>query len=142
MTLLDELEKAFSTIFETTGSDDYLIYMNNKLKPILTEANHLVENNKIPGLPRCMDLEKLEIDGNPIIFLPSDRMRTKSENSEVNFIIAAPDAIKAITKIEKIKYIRREDNLTKDADICIISVFNNTTISKTDAKEIYVSVKE
>ena len=156
--ILNELDNAISAIFDTTGIDSGLqIYMNNKLRGVLNQTTQVTRTKDIAGSSRNINLATKELDGMPITFMPGNRMYSSidllnvdgtdnggyaksADASDINFIIAAPGAINAITAINRPKFISAEVNQEKDADAYMNRVFHDVIVSNASARSIYVSV--
>lgn len=156
--ILNELDNAISAVFDTTGIDSGLqIYINNNLRGVLNQTTQVTRTKDVAGGSRNINLATKEIDGMPLVFMPANRMYSaidhltidgtndggyakSADASNVNFIIAVPGAINAITAINRPKFISAEVNQEKDADAYMTRIFHDVIVPKASARGIYVSV--
>ncbi len=147
--LLSKIGVGLDTIYEERGVDSgSTIYLNNNMKSVLRESSEYTKVKQISGVPN-IDLTTESIDGNPIVWVPSARMKTiysyntpgatsgnkggiapGTDAQDIYFVIVAPGCAQGVTVFSEPKFIDASINQSKDADSLMYRLYHDVIVEK------------
>ena len=159
--ILSAIEEGIDTIANKWAVDSgYTIYVNMNLKSTLRGSSEFQRVRDIAGGVAGIETGIESIDGNRIVYVPSERMKTAytyndgvtdgetaggfapaSGAGDVNFMILAPGVANGVVSVNAEKYITKEVNQIKDADALYVRLYHDVIVTKESTVGAYVSVK-
>lgn len=152
--ILDEIGIGIDTIADVTGKDEGLvIYINRSVLPMLRSTTEISKTREVTSGRRTLDLNTMEIDGNQIVPVPSQRMfHTLTYNSAssasgfsgagvVNFVIATPEYAQGVVAFEAPKFIAKEINQNADADRYAYRIFHDCFVPSEKVGGFYANIQ-
>lgn len=155
-TILSTIQGQISNIQDKIGEQEPLrIFMSRKAYDELTKSTELSRQLGVQNIAgqNAVTTRITDIDGVPIILVPSARMKTeyafsatngfsaKAWAQDINWIIMSPNAAVAFVKHQKMKIISAEDNQTADAEKVMAREYHDCWVYENKHNAIYVSLK-
>ena len=160
--VLSSIRTGLNSIFQhfhtRTGN---IIYMDYALKPALEASSEFQYVRQVSGAGSSVDMWIDAIDGNSIVWMPSDYMKTAfdlkdgnttgqedggvtaaSTAKSINFLITAPGVANGIVSVQSEKFIPKENNILADADFIALRLYHDVIVMKEKGPGLYLSVKE
>lgn len=159
-TILSEIEAGLDKIAEVWNTDSgYTIYLNSNIRSVLRSSSEVTKVRHIDSAGTSLTTDTTDIDGNAVVWVPSDRMKTAytyydgvtdgqtdggivaaSGAQDINFLIVAPGVASGVVSVQAEKYITKEVNQIKDADALYVRIYHDVIVPKNAAVGAYVSV--
>lgn len=155
-TMLTTIQGQIADIQDKIGEQEPLrIFMSGQAFKILTQSTELSKQLGVQNVSGAngVTTKIYDIDGVPIIVVPSARMKTEYAFSatngfaakvwaqDINWIIMSPNAAVAFVKHQKMKIISAEDNQTADAEKVMAREYHDCWVYENKHNAIYVSLK-
>jgi hypothetical protein len=131
------------------------IYMSGAAHKLLTTSTELVKQLGVQSVTGVngVTTKIYDIDGVPIVVVPSARMKTeyafsatngfaaKAWAMDINWILIADSAAVAFVKHQKTKIVSADDNQTADAEKVMAREYHDCWVYENKHNAIYVSLK-
>ena len=155
-TMLTTIQGQIADIQDKIGEQEPLrIFMSGQAFKILTQSTELSKQLGVQNVSGAngVTTKIYDIDGVPIIVVPSARMKTEYAFSatngfaakvwarDINWILMSPNAAVAFVKHQKMKIISAEDNQTADAEKVMAREYHDCWVYENKHNAIYVSLK-
>lgn len=152
--ILTKLGDGLDKVIDCTGIDEgHTIYINNSIYNMLRMSTEYDKVKELTVGTRTLNLSTMDIDGNPIVRMPTDRMfgaLTYSATSAtvgftgakpINYVITTPRYAQGVIAFDAPKFIPKENNPDADADLYAYRIFHDCFIPKEKLPGFYVSVQ-
>lgn len=153
--IVTKLTEQLDEIYDRTGIDSGItIYLNNRLRNVLNLSSEYSRSRRITdnitGLTTVTD----GINGNPIVFVPGNRMYSKivlndgdSDNggyahagSSVNFLLAVPGAAQGVISYQNTAILPKGSHTEGDGDFYGYRIFHDCICPLNKRVGLYVSL--
>lgn len=170
--ILSKIQAGLDYVSNNTGVDEGMtIYVNQSLKSILKGSSEMTVTRDIQSGKTGLSTTVTEIDGNKIVYVPANRMKTKidladgftnaltdgtdlatidrtkygfapnANAKDIQFAIVAPGVANAVTAINASKVIPAEVNQKFDGDTFMYRIFHDLIVPVNKTPAAYMQVK-
>lgn len=153
--VLTKITEALDNIYDRTGIDSGItIYLNNKLKSILNLSSEYTRSRRITDPVTGLLTTTNDINGNPIVFVPGNRMYSKiilnggdeddggyaHAGSSVNFLLAVPGAAQGVIAYQNTAILAKGQHTEGDGDFYGYRIFHDCICPLNKRGGLYVSL--
>lgn len=167
--IVTKIIEGLDAVSEETGYDEGMtIYVNGSLRSALNRSTEVGARKAINDTNKTFNSAIMEINGNPIVFVPAKRMYsvfnkqdgytnalsdktdlTKTDKTKygwsgsgapINFAITTPGVANAVTAINETKYIPGERSEQFSGDSFMCRIWHDLIVPKNKAVGAFVSV--
>ncbi len=152
--ILTKIGDGLDKVIDATGIDEgHTIYINNSIYNMLRMSTEYDKVKELTVGSRTLNLATNDIDGNPLVRMPSERMfgsLTYSATSStagftgdkaINYVISTPRYAQGVIAFDAPKFIPKENNPDYDADLYAYRIFHDCFVPKEKLAGFYVSVQ-
>lgn len=151
-TVLTKITDAVKEVTVNTGYNrNCTIYANLEIQDLLRNSTEYTKVRDIQSGNESINTAVETINGNPIVWMPSDRMHSSitlgtgyapaAGASNVNFAIAAPGAAQGIIAYSNMTLLPAGTHSRGDGDFYGYRIFHDTLMPKQKRVGLYVSLK-
>jgi len=155
-TILGTIQGQIADIQNVIGEQEPMVcFISGAAFKYLTQSSQLSKQLGVQNVTGAngVTTKIYDIDGVPLVVVPSARMKTeyafsatngfaaKAWAQDINWIIMAKSAAVAFVKHQKIKIVSAEDNQTADAEKVMAREYHDCWVYENKHNAIYVSLK-